>query len=133
MQSSDPRFEIRDPGKDIGLGLFALVPIKKGDFILEYIGKKLTAAESENHPGRYLFELDDAWTIDGDTDDNLAKYINHSCDPNCEAEVEDGHILIHAVKDIAAGEELSFDYDQEYFDEFIKPIGCRCGALKHRT
>ena len=132
MQSSDPRFEVREVTPDVGSGLFALQAIKKGDFILEYIGKKITAAETEGHTGRYLFELDSEWTIDGDVPENLARFINHSCDPNCEAEVEDGHIMLHALKDIAPGDELTFDYDEEYYDEFIRPVGCRCAAKKHR-
>ena len=132
MQSNDPRFSVREVAPDVGFGLFAEQPIKEGDFILEYTGKKISAAEAEDHPGLYLFEVDENWTLDGDTPDNLAKYINHSCDPNCEAEVEDGHIFLNAVKDIAKGEELTFDYDEEYYAEFIRPVGCRCSAKKHR-
>lgn len=128
----DARFTVRDAGRGVGLGMFAATPIKKGKFILEYTGVRITSEEAEEHSSRYLFELDDKWTLDGEVDSNVARFINHSCDPNCEAEIEDDRIMIYALKDIGVGEELSFDYDQEYFDEFIKPIGCKCGAKKHR-
>ena len=77
--------------------------------------------------------MDEQLTLDGDTPENTAKYINHSCDPNVEAEIDeedDGskHINIYAVRGIAAGEELYIDYGEEYFDEFIRPVGCKCGS-----
>ena len=123
---SDPRFEVRSSRPGTGLGLFAKVPIRKGDFILEYTGKRLPTAEADESDSKYLFEIDDTWTLDGDTKDNTARFINHDCHPNVEADVIDGKILIHAIRDIAVGEELTIDYDQEYFDEFIKPFGCKC-------
>ncbi len=132
MESTD--FDIKESlQKGVGKGLFAKTAIKKGAFILEYTGVPLTAEEADDHPGRYLFELDEKVTLNGDTDDNTAKYINHSCDPSVEAEIDeedDGskHINIYAVRDIQAGEELYIDYDEEYFDEFIRPIGCQCGS-----
>jgi len=117
----------------MGLGLFAKEEIKKGTFILEYIGKKISTKDAEAIKTRYLFEIDNEWTVDGSTRTNTARYINHSCDPNTEADIRDGSIMIDAVKDIAKGEELTIDYDQEYYDEFIKPQGCRCSAAAHRT
>ncbi|MBV9159103.1 MAG: SET domain-containing protein [Candidatus Kaiserbacteria bacterium] len=133
MQSSDPRFEIRDVDPAIGKGLFALVPVKKGEFILEYTGVKIPTEKADDHPGRYLFEIDEMWTLDGDTDDNLAKYINHSCEPNVEAIIEDGHINIYAERAIKEGKELLIDYGDEYFDEFIRPVGCKCGSTRCRS
>jgi len=128
----DPRFEVREsPG--IGWGLFAREPIAEGDFILEYTGKKIPTKEANSSKGRYLFELDTKWTIDGEGQDNHARWINHACVPNAEAEVQKGKILIHALRDIFQGEEITIDYGQEYFDEFIKPHGCRCGAERHRA
>ena len=131
-QVVDARFEIRDAAEGVGKGLFALKPIQKGDFILEYTGKTIpTKVADEMDEARYLFEVDKKWTIDGEDESNTARYINHACDPNTEAEVHDGHILITAVRDIEAGEELTIDYGEEYYDEFIKPVGCKCGAKKH--
>lgn len=127
----DPRFEIRDCGPAVGDGLFARTAIKKGDFVLEYTGAKIPTKIADDSPSRYLFEIDEDWTLDGPVPGNTAGYINHSCEPNVEAEIEDGRINIYATRDIAAGEELGIDYGDEYYDEFIKPIGCRCGAKKH--
>lgn len=110
----------------MGHGLFAVVPIRKGDFILEYTGKRIPTALADTMKSRYLFEIDEDWTIDGASRSNTARYINHSCEPNTEAELGDGRILIHAVRDIKEGEELTIDYDTEYFDEFIRPAGCKC-------
>lgn len=132
MKTIDARFEIKKAGPDVGLGLFATVAIKKGDFILEYTGDRLPTALADKRESRYLFEIDEDWTIDGSTESNTARYINHSCDPNTEAEIREGKIMIDCIRDIAAGEELIIDYDQEYFDEYIKPIGCRCSAKVHR-
>lgn len=119
------------PGK--GFGLFALVPIRKGEFILEYTGTRITTAVADKLPTRYLFEIDEDWTIDGSPRSNTARYINHSCDPNCEADIVDGKILITAAKNILAGEELTFDYGEEYFDEFIKPFGCMCQSCRRKS
>lgn len=121
-----------------GHGLFATESIKKGAFILEYTGKRLDSKVADELPTRYLFHIDDQWTIDGSPRSNLARYINHGCDPNCEVEIEEddlptepGHIMIYAVKKIEKGEELTFDYGEEYYKEFIKPAGCKCSAKKH--
>jgi len=110
----------------MGFGLFATRRFTKGDFIAEYTGEKVANAIADKMPGRYLFELDDQWTIDGSPRSNTARYINHSCDPNCDADVYDGHILIHAMRDIESGEELLYDYGDEYFEEFIRKVGCKC-------
>jgi len=117
----------------MGQGLFAQCDIKKGEFILEYTGKKIpTAVADAMETSRYLFEIDEEWTIDGSPRSNTARYINHSCTPNTEAEIVDGHIMITAVQNIKKGEELTIDYDTEYFDEFIRPVGCRCAAEQHK-
>lgn len=111
----------------IGLGLFALENIKKGDFIIEYIGKKLNFKQSEYHQGRYLFEVYKHLTIDGSTRKNKARYINHSCKPNCEPITKKGRVFIYAIKNIKSGEELNYDYGKEYFDGFFKESKCLCG------
>ena len=127
----DPRFEVKESRPGTGLGLFAKVDIKKGDFILEYTGEKLPNAIADTHPGRYLFEIDDKWTINGEGEENTARYINHDCYPNVEAEIdEDDRILISATRAIKAGQELLIDYGDEYFDEFIRPGGCKCASCE---
>lgn len=111
-----------------GKGLFAARSIKKGEFVIEYTGKRMPTKEADELSTRYLFDLENGWTIDGSPMSNIARWINHSCEPNCETDIQDERILIFAVRDIAVGEELSFDYGEEYFDEFIKPVGCTCNA-----
>ncbi len=110
----------------MGLGLFAMRTIKKGEFIVEYQGELISAVEAETRSTRYLFEIDDDYTIDGSTRDNIARYMNHLCEPNVEAEIEAGEIRFYALRDIQAGEELGYDYGKEYVDAFIKPHGCKC-------
>ena len=113
-----------------GLGLFATRPYKKGERIIEYVGRTLTNAEEYSSRSKYLFEVNKRKTIDGTMRTNIARYINHSCKPNCEPEIERGHIYIDAIKNIKAGEEFVYDYGEEYFNEHIKPYGCRC--VKHK-
>lgn len=111
-----------------GLGLFATSPIEPGMYI-EYIGARIPTKDADKKKGaRYLFEVNTQWTIDGSSRSNVARYINHSCDPNCESVMDGTRIFIKAIRPIPSGEELTYDYGEEYFDEFIKPIGCRCKA-----
>jgi uncharacterized protein len=109
-----------------GLGLFATRDYKKGERIIEYVGRQISTREAYTSRSRYLFEVNRRKTIDGMARSNLARYINHSCRPNCEPEIERGRIFIDAIKNIRAGEELTYDYGKEYFDDYIKPQGCRC-------
>lgn len=111
-----------------GLGLRANRAFKKGEFLIEYTGIKKKNADVEEDTTRYLFDLENGFTIDGSVRTNLARYINHACKPNAEADVVRGHVYISAVKPIAAGDEITYDYGKEYFDEFIKPYGCRCAS-----
>ncbi len=120
------KFRIGRSGPGRGFGLFSRVSYKKGEFVVEYTGTKISSKIADDLTTRYLFEIDEQWTIDGSPRTNIARYINHSCEPNCEVEIEDGRIMLYAVRAISAGEELTFDYGEEYFDEFIKPIGCKC-------
>lgn len=112
--------------KGAGLGLFAEEKIEKGDYIIDYVGEILPNARCEDHPGKYLFEVDEHFTVDGSSRENIARYINHACKPNAEVEIEQGEINIYAIKDINPGEEINYDYGKEYFNEFIKPLGCKC-------
>ena len=106
-----------------GNGVFAARDIKEGERIIEYLGEKITKEES-NRRGLeqeekskktgegavYIFELDDEYDIDGNFDYNDARFINHACETNCEAENIDGHIWIVATCDIKKGEEILYNY-----------------------
>ncbi len=109
-----------------GLGLFTEEPIEKGGFIIEYTGTILNEKQANEKGGKYLFETSSNRFIDGSGRKNTARYINHSCRPNCEIDIRRGHILVFAKRAIKAGEELGYDYEKEYFDEYIKPYGCKC-------
>jgi len=116
-----------------GLGLFATEEIKKGQFIVEYLGEKLTNEQADKRAhSRYLFELNSRWTIDGAARWNIARYINHSCRPNAEPYITRGRIKIRARKRILPGEEINYDYGKAHFDEFIKPKGCQCDACREK-
>lgn len=127
IKKKDDRFTIMRAERGAGFGLKTKISFKKGDFVIEYVGIKRLNKEIEYHTGKYLFEIDDTYTIDGSPRWNTARYINHSCRPNCEVEIDkNGKILVMAIKNIKKGEELTYDYGKEYFEEFIKPIGCKC-------
>ena len=115
-----------------GLGLYATREYKKGDRIIEYFGRLLSKDEEYESNSLYLFEVSSRKTIDGTQRDNFARYINHSCKPNCEPEIVKGRIWIDAIKRIHPGDELTYDYGKEYFDDHIKPYGCRCEKCKPR-
>ena len=115
------------------LGLFAGRDIKKGEKVIEYKGRKLTHKQVEeddrfdNSKAIYLFTLNERYVLDGDTKTNTAKYINHSCDPNCEVDIIKGKIWIIAIKDIKKGDELSYDYGFGYDADF-RQFPCKCGS-----
>jgi len=111
-----------------GLGIFASAPLKKGTFVVEYCGPMLTDEETRAKGGKYLFEVDKNKTIDGSSRKNIARYINHSCKPNCEAEIVGDRVFISTIRSIQADDELTFDYGKEYYDEYILPYGCRCAS-----
>ena len=112
-----------------GLGGFAKADIVAGTRAIEYIGEKITKAESlrrcESH-NEYIFSLDETHVLDGNVPGNPARFLNHSCDPNCEAEPDSGRIWIVARRDIRAGEEITFNYGYDLDDYREHP--CRCGA-----
>lgn len=109
-----------------GLGLFTVLPIPADKKIIEYIGMILTKQETDKKGGRYLMKLDDEYFIDGSPRSNLARYINHSCQSNAKAFRTGVRIWIWSIRDIKAGEEITYDYGKKYFDDFIKPVGCKC-------
>ena len=122
---------VRKAMPGVGDGLFAVHPLEAGEFVLEYTGERIPTGSAEDAGSRYLFLIDDDWTIDGPVPGNVAGYLNHACMPNCEARLEEGtdgqrRIMFYALRDIFSGEELTIDYGQEYFDRFIGPVGCRC-------
>lgn len=114
-----------------GTGGFARVTIEAGARIIEYVGEKITKAESLRRceqENQYIFALDDECDLDGNVPWNPARFINHSCAPNSEAEVDEGRIWIVALRDIAAGEELTYNYNYDLVDYREHP--CRCGAAE---
>jgi SET domain-containing protein len=117
-----------------GLGLFAIREFKKGERIIEYTGETITEEEANSRGGKYLFELNDKWTIDGKDRKNIARYINHSCKPNCYPELSENEkrVFIYAKRKIEPDEELTYNYGKFYFDMEIKPLGCRCTACQKK-
>ncbi|HYG22407.1 MAG TPA: SET domain-containing protein-lysine N-methyltransferase [Verrucomicrobiae bacterium] len=112
-----------------GTGGFARVDIREGTEIVEYTGENISKEESQrrcelNNP--YIFDIDETTDLDGNVEWNLARFINHSCSPNCEAQWDEKHIWIVAIRDIRAGEELTFNYGYDLDDYQDHP--CRCGA-----
>jgi SET domain-containing protein len=123
-------FDIKVKRSRAGLGLFTYSPIPKGACVIEYKGKVLTKEEDEASNSLYLFLVAKNKTIDGAVRTNTARYINHSCRPNCEIETYGGRVWVMAKRAIKRGEELSYDYDTEYFEAYIKTKGCRCLKCK---
>ncbi|KRQ99570.1 SET domain-containing protein [Bradyrhizobium valentinum] len=119
-----------------GLGLFATKPIKKGTKIIRYFGPLLDSKKKEEDAieNKYLFELNNRWTIDGSVRKNIARYINHACRPNAESDVKPRKrkVFIRAIKDIEPGEEINYDYGTDYFKAYLKPIGCKCDACEKK-
>lgn len=117
-----------------GLGLFAARDYKKGELVIEYTGEVISDAEAQRRGGKYLFELNDDWTIDGKERKNTARYINHSCKPNCYPELTDDEtqVFIYTKRALKAGEEFTYNYGTYYFNMEIKPYGCRCTACTEK-
>src|SRR5499433_108816 len=99
-----PSRHLRIARSKAGLGLFTRVPIKKGQFIVRYAGRKIPTEIADDIGNRYLFEINTRWTIDGSSRRNRARYINHSCRPNAEAYVIKHVIKIRAIKNIKPGD-----------------------------
>lgn len=119
------------PSRIHSVGVFTTTPIRKGARIVEYAGPRITPEEADRlydgAPRTYLYGLEDGKTIiDGE---GLGAYLNHSCDPNCEMDEIKNRAWIFALRDIAAGEELLWDYNL-YDDE--APAPCHCGSTKCR-
>ncbi len=112
---------------EYGLGLFTLEPIPRGKKIIEYVGTLVSNEYVEQRVnGKYFFGVNSKWSIDGTPRSNIARYINHSCRPNCEAIITGRRVWIWTKRAINAGEELVYDYGKEYFDIHLRPKGCGC-------
>jgi len=111
-----------------GTGAFAQRDLAKGCQVIEYVGEKISKAESARRidaDNEFIFTLDDDYDLDGKVSWNPARFINHSCAPNCEAEVDGHQVWIIALRDIKAGEELSFNYGYDLVDYREHPCRCR--------
>src|SRR5262249_13644089 len=119
-----------------GLGLFATKPIKKGARIIRYKGPILDSRipEEDEIENKYLFELNNRWTIDGSVRKNVARYPNHSCRPNAESDVRprERKVYIRAIRNIEPGDEINYDYGTDYFKAYLKPIGCKCDSCEKK-
>jgi uncharacterized protein len=121
-----PSRHLRIGRSKAGLGLFARVPIRKGQFIVRYSGRKIRTETADELNNKYLFEINARWTIDGSSRRNIGRYVNHACRPNAEPYFVKHAIKIRAIKNIKPGEEITYHYGRDYFDSFIKAKGCRC-------
>ena len=127
-----------------GSGVFTTEDIKKGVKIIRYIGEKVTKKEGDkrsterikkfinkkNEGSVYIFELNKKYDIDGSTSYNKARYINHSCDPNCEVDIIKNEIWIISIKDIKKGSELNYDYGYPCDKDDFNEHKCQCGSKK---
>ncbi|WP_322469778.1 SET domain-containing protein-lysine N-methyltransferase [Hydrogenophaga sp. SNF1] len=143
-KSSDARrIQTRRSGVH-GKGVFALVDIAPGETLIEYTGEVITWAEAlDRHPHdpsdpnhTFYFHIDEEHVIDAKYGGNSARWINHSCKPNCEADIEDGRVFIRSLRAIEAGEELFYDYglviDEPLTPKLKAQYPCWCGAKKCR-
>ena len=136
MPAISPNKPYRIGRSRTGLGLFATRPIRKGTKIIRYFGPLLDSRKEKDDAieNKYLFELNNRWTIDGSVRENIARYINHGCKPNAESDVKPRKrkVFIRAIKNIEPGDEISYDYGTDYFKAYLKPIGCKCDACEKK-
>lgn len=112
-----------------GRGGFARKNIPKGQLVIEYVGERIDKRESNRRcaeNNEFIFTLNDSFDLDGNVPSNPARFINHSCVPNCDAEIIDNHIWIVANREIAAGEEITFNYGFDLED--YRDYPCHCGS-----
>jgi SET domain-containing protein len=116
-----------------GLGLFATEEISKGQFIVDYRGRKLTTEQAEKLEARgakYLYEINSRWTLDGANRRNVGRYANHSCRPNAESDSRGHRVFLRAIRRIKPGDEITYDYGEDYFDAYLKAKGCKCDKCR---
>ena len=142
--SSGRRIQVRRSGVH-GKGVFALQKIAAGEVLIEYVGEIISWAEAQRrHPHdplqphhTFYFHVDEGHVIDANVGGNAARWINHSCAPNCWADEQEGRVFITARRAIAAGEELNYDYglviDERYTKKLKAEYACRCGAPSCRA
>ncbi len=140
---SSPRIQTRRSGVH-GKGVFALVNIPKGEVIIEYKGEIISWQQAQDrHPHNplepnhtFYFHINEDHVIDGGVQGNSSRWINHSCNPNCEADEIGEHVFIKANKNIKAGDELNYDYgliiDERYTPKLKAEYPCWCGSKKCR-
>jgi len=130
LSASNPGLAVDfKPSPIHGIGGFARADIPAGTRIIEYTGEKITKEESLSRCERsneYIFALDDEHDLDGNVPSNPARFLNHSCQPNCEALLEDGRIWLVSLRQIRAGEELTFNYGYDLED--YRQYPCSCGT-----
>jgi SET domain-containing protein len=118
-----------------GFGVFASRPIKKRTRLVEYKGPILSQAEAdraERRGNRYLYEVSKNRTIDGTPRNNIARYFNHSCNPNAESIIWRGRVFIKTLRDIKPGEEIVYDYGTDYLKNVIGRSNCKCSRCRRR-
>lgn len=118
-----------------GLGIFATRPIKKRTTIAEYRGKVLgldAALKAEKSGNRYLYEVNSKWTIDGARHGNIARYFNHSCNPNADTFIRNRRVFIRTIKNIEPGDEICYDYGRDYLKNVIGLENCQCSRCRKR-
>ena len=127
-----------------GKGVFALMDLAEGEMLIEYAGEVIKWKEAlRRHPHdpqnpnhTFYFHIDEKHVIDGKFGGNSSRWINHSCEPNCEAEEDEGRIFIKALRNIKAGEELFFDYgliiDSPHTKALLADYPCWCGSKSCR-
>src|SRR5262245_50705131 len=118
-----------------GLGLFASRPIKKSEKIAAYKGPRVDAQEAaplERRGNRYLYEINPRVTIDGTPRNNMARYANHSCNPNADTYTYGGRVFIRALRNIKPDEEITYDYGNDYLKYVIGRSHCRCSRCRRR-
>ncbi len=121
-----------------GTGVYAVAPIACGTQVLEYLGRRVLWASfrDRRQPHTELFHVSPTHVIDPSLDGNEARYINHSCDPNCEARQEEDRIFIYALRDLRPGEEIYYDYGLVLGRRFTRADvflhRCRCGSSRCR-
>jgi len=118
-----------------GLGLFATRPIKRRVRIAEYKGPRLNleqAEKAEAKGNRYLFEVNSRWTIDGKARSNVARYFNHSCNPNSDVTIRQGRVFVYTLRPIKPGEEITYNYGKDYLNNVIGKSRCKCSRCRKR-
>jgi uncharacterized protein len=130
-----PRRSLRIGRSFTGFGLFAIRPIKKREKIAEYKGPRVDADEAirlERRGNRYLYEINPRVTIDGSPRSNIARYANHSCNPNTESYTYGGRVFIRALRNIKPEEEITYDYGNDYLKYVIGRSRCKCARCRRR-